>query len=41
MALLFYSSRHGYDDLSGGDGAKHTAKNDEPPEPSWKRNDSA
>lgn len=21
MALVFYSSRHGYDDLSGGDGA--------------------
>jgi hypothetical protein len=22
MALVFYSSRHGYDDLSGGDGSK-------------------
>jgi hypothetical protein len=22
MALVFYSSRHGYDDLSGGDGEK-------------------
>ena len=22
MALIFYSSRHGYDDLSGGDGGK-------------------
>jgi hypothetical protein len=22
MALLFYSSRHGYDDLSGGDGRR-------------------
>ncbi len=36
MALLFYSSRHGYDDLSGGDRTKH----DEPPEASWKRTDS-
>lgn len=35
MALLFYSSRHGYDDLSGGD----RAKPDEPPEASWKRTD--
>ena len=41
MALLFYSSRHGYDDLSGGDGAKNAAKNDKPPEASWKRTDSA
>ncbi len=41
MALLFYSSRHGYDDLSGGDGAKNGAKNDKPPEASWKRTDSA
>jgi len=23
MALVFYSNRHGYDDLSGGDGEKH------------------
>lgn len=23
MALVFYSSRHGYDDLSGGDGERH------------------
>lgn len=23
MALVFYSSRHGYDDLSGGDGDRH------------------
>lgn len=37
MALLFYSSRHGYDDLSGGDRAKEHA----PPEASWKRTDSA
>ena len=37
MALLFYSSRHGYDDLSGGD----RAKTDEPPKSSWKRTDSA
>jgi len=37
MALLFYSSRHGYDDLSGGDHAKH----DKPPAASWKRTDSA
>jgi len=22
MALIFYSNRHGYDDLSGGDGGK-------------------
>jgi hypothetical protein len=36
MALLFYSSRHGYDDLSGGDHAKA-----EKPEASWKRTDSA
>ncbi|HZD90240.1 MAG TPA: hypothetical protein VE224_09085 [Pseudolabrys sp.] len=36
MALLFYSNRHGYDDLSGGDGAK-----DQPPPPaSWRRTDS-
>ncbi len=35
MALLFYSSRHGYDDLSGGDHAK-----DEKPEASWRRTDS-
>ncbi len=37
MALLFYSSRHGYDDLSGGD----RAKRDKPAEASWKRTDSA
>lgn len=37
MTLLFYSNRHGYDDLSGGDGAKDA----EPPAPSWKRTDSA
>ena len=36
MALLFYSNRHGYDDLSGGDGAKK-----DKPEASWKRTDSA
>ena len=36
MALLFYSSRHGYDDLSGGDGGKN-----DKPEASWKRTDSA
>ena len=35
MALLFYSSRHGYDDLSGGD----RAKNEEPPDASWRRTD--
>lgn len=35
MALLFYSSRHGYDDLSGGD----SARDNEPPQPSWKRTD--
>ena len=35
MTLLFYSSRHGYDDLSGGD----RAKDEEPPEASWKRTD--
>ena len=23
MALVFYSDRHGYDDLSGGDGKRH------------------
>jgi hypothetical protein len=23
MALIFYSNRHGYDDLSGGDGGRH------------------
>jgi len=23
MALVFYSNRHGYDDLSGGDGSLH------------------
>jgi hypothetical protein len=23
MALVFYSNRHGYDDLSGGDGGRH------------------
>jgi len=23
MALAFYSNRHGYDDLSGGDGERH------------------
>jgi hypothetical protein len=23
MALVFYSSRHGYDDLSSGDGERH------------------
>jgi len=23
MALVFYSHRHGYDDLSGGDGGRH------------------
>lgn len=36
MALLFYSSRHGYDDLGGGDRAKN-----EKPESSWRRTDSA
>jgi hypothetical protein len=33
MALTFYSSRHGYDDLSGGDGATDDA------ESSWRRTD--
>lgn len=37
MGLLFYSSRHGYDDLAGRD----PAKDGEPPEPTWKRTDSA
>jgi len=36
MALVFYSNRHGYDDLSGGDGAGH----DVPTETSRKRSDS-
>lgn len=33
MALTFYSSRHGYDDLSGGDGASDES------EASWHRTD--
>lgn len=37
MALVFYSSRHGYDDRVGHD----PAKGDEPADPSWKRTDSA
>jgi hypothetical protein len=39
MALLFYSNRHGYDDLSGGDRAKNRNMDEEPPETSWKRTD--
>lgn len=41
MALLFYSSRHGYDDLSRGDGANDPANHEGRPEASWKRTDSA
>ena len=37
MALLFYSSRHGYDDLDGDDRAKNQ---NEKREASWKRTDS-
>ena len=41
MALLFYSSRHGYDDLNRDDHAQNTAKHDAPADSSWKRTDSA